>query len=124
MVILILEDDASTLEAMIEALAEENYTILATGKGKEAVFIAKRRRDIDLFLLDIGLPDLDGWSVAKMIRKWYPNAPIYIFTAWTVMKQFKEAYHVHVDGVYFKPFDLEFLLSVCRRHHPTARSEK
>lgn len=116
MVILLVEDEVEIRETIVEILVDEKHTVIATGRGKEAVFIARDRRDIDLFLLDIGLPDLDGWTIAKMVRKWYPTAPIYILTAWTVMKQFQDAHRVHVDGVFFKPFDIGLILDICHRH--------
>lgn len=78
-VILIIEDDTAItaqIESVINNITNDNK-ILKTREGKKALEIAENV-DIDIFIIDIGLPDLDGIQLAKELRKSYHFQPIII----------------------------------------------
>ncbi len=66
---ILIADDSDTLRAKIASfLTEEGYSVLTAGDGAEAIKIIKSNSDIDLILLDIEMPTLDGFDVLRMIR--------------------------------------------------------
>lgn len=116
MVVLILDDDEELLASTADVLRTEGYEVIPINRGKRAIRLIRMDPRIDLLLLDVGLPDLDGWTVARLARRFRPNLPIYMFTGWSVMK--KRQGEVDVDGILHKPVELDNLLDILRQHHP------
>ena len=67
--VLVCDDDKEIVEAIEIYLKREGYNILKAYNGREALKIVKENDDIHLILLDIMMPELDGISVANLIRK-------------------------------------------------------
>ena len=67
--VLVCDDDKEIVEAIEIYLKREGYNILKVYNGREALKIVKENDDIHLILLDIMMPELDGISVANLIRK-------------------------------------------------------
>jgi CheY-like chemotaxis protein len=65
--ILIVEDDAETAESLAVLLHRHHYDVSVAADGAAAVEMA-RAHNPDVVLLDIGLPEMDGWEVAKRLR--------------------------------------------------------
>ena len=66
--ILIIEDDPAIVLGIKEGFGQQQYQILSTSLGEEGLKMA-RRENIDLIILDLILPDIDGTDVCKEIRK-------------------------------------------------------
>ena len=66
--ILIIEDDKFLANMYVEKLINEGFTVLSTISGKKGADLAKTEKP-DLILLDILLPDLDGYQVLKKLKK-------------------------------------------------------
>jgi CheY-like chemotaxis protein len=115
--VLVVEDDESIRDILAEALAEDGHGVTATGDAAAALRYLEGWRP-DLIVLDLLLPDLDGWAFAEAYRRSPPpHAPILLCTAaapagdGTVFgRPLPEA-----AGVLEKPFDLAHLLAVVRR---------
>lgn len=79
--ILLVDDDDALRTALADQLARhEEFEIIETGTGAEAMELAKTNR-FDLVLLDIGLPDFDGREVCRMMRRAGVALPIIVLTA-------------------------------------------
>lgn len=66
--ILLVDDEIEILELVAKKLREENYTVITASKGKEAIEICRTSRP-DLLLLDIAIPDMDGYEVVSNLNK-------------------------------------------------------
>jgi len=78
--ILIVEDDAELREALVEQLAlHEEFEAVAAENGTKGVQTAKSGQ-IDLVIMDVGLPDIDGREAVRMLRKGGFKAPILLLT--------------------------------------------
>lgn len=77
--ILIVEDEDILREIMKDYLLNEGYNVLEAIDGKEALSIFEEH-EVHLIILDIMLPELDGWAVCRRIRK-KSNVPIIMLTA-------------------------------------------
>jgi two-component system OmpR family response regulator len=76
--ILVVDDDADTLELATMVLARAGHKVTTVGRGLDALTeVAKDRPD--LILLDIMLPDMDGFSVARKLRTTVANLPPILF---------------------------------------------
>jgi two-component system alkaline phosphatase synthesis response regulator PhoP len=66
--ILIVDDEEDVLKILEKKLKENNYSCLTASRGQEALNLCKLDKP-DLILLDIALPDMDGYTIAAMLRK-------------------------------------------------------
>lgn len=76
--LLLVEDDDAIAEPLVRGLQREGFTVERVATGAEAV--AAAAADIDLVLLDLGLPDIDGYEVCRQIRN-RSTLPIIVITA-------------------------------------------
>ena len=80
MTVLIVEDDEIILEGLKISLEQENYDIVTASTQKAALEIINSGREINISLLDVMLPDGDGYAICKEIRS-RSDAPIIFLTA-------------------------------------------
>ena len=106
MKILIVEDDNMIREGISEFLSEFGYTVIQAKDGIEA--LSKFNSAINLVILDIQIPFINGLEVLKEIRK-TSNLPILILTAFSDEEYKIEAFTNLADGYIEKPFSLPVL---------------
>jgi CheY-like chemotaxis protein len=83
--ILIVEDDVSSRLYLNKILEKTGASLLSACDGKEAIEAAKANPDIDIILLDIQLPVIDGYGVAKIIREFRSDVIIIAQTAYSLL---------------------------------------
>nr|WP_276938709.1 response regulator transcription factor [Helcococcus sueciensis] len=106
MKILTVEDDKMIREGISEYLSEFGYTVIQAKDGREA--LSKFNNDINLVILDINIPFINGLDVLKEIRQ-KSNLPILMLTAFSD-EEFKiDAFTNLADGYIEKPFSLPLL---------------
>ena len=106
MKILVVEDDKTLREGISEYLSEFGYIVMEAKDGGEA--ISKFNNDINLIILDIQIPFINGLDVLKEIRK-KSKVPVLMLTAFSD-EEFKiEAFTNLADGYVEKPFSLPVL---------------
>jgi DNA-binding response OmpR family regulator len=79
--LLLIEDDPAISEPLSRALGREGYDVTRASRGMEGLAAASTGDPIDLVILDLGLPDLDGLEVARRLRTGGLESPILILTA-------------------------------------------
>jgi len=100
--ILLLEDDPQVRRAMLRALAERGYATSSAGAGLAGLEAALRDRP-DLVILDLGLPDVDGHQVLRMIRA-VSQVPVIVATARDDETEIVRALDGGADDYLVKPF--------------------
>jgi DNA-binding response OmpR family regulator len=88
-------------------LKSEDYNVVFAGTGREAVsqFLAGPP---DLVLLDLNMPDKDGWEAWQLMNTLHPMVPVIVITARP--HQYGQALRMRVDALMEKPLDLPVLL--------------
>lgn len=107
--IMVVDDDKNTrilLKALLEA---ENYSVFTAGNGEEALELLDRQH-IDLVVLDIMMPGMDGYAFTKALRESSNNLPILMVSAKHLPSDKKHGFSVGTDDYMTKPFDEEELL--------------
>ncbi len=107
--ILVVEDELSLREALIYNLRKEGYQVEAVGDGRSAVAAALRIKP-DLIVLDIMLPGIDGFEVARLVRKQL-SAGILMLTARVDEIDRVVGLEVGADDYLTKPFSMRELLA-------------
>lgn len=106
--ILVMEDDVNIQELIVEFLKAEGYDVDYASDGIEGIQLFKKK-EYDLVLLDIMMPNLDGYSVCKMIRK-SSNIPIIFLTAMNEESNQLKGFELECDDYITKPFSFNVLI--------------
>ena len=109
--VLLVEDDPAISEPLARALGREGYDVHAHATGGAAL---ADTRSVDLVVLDLGLPDMDGLDVAREIRAAGNRVPILILTARTDEVDMVVGLDAGADDYVTKPFRLAELLARVR----------
>jgi DNA-binding response OmpR family regulator len=107
--ILVVEDEPSLQETLVYNLEKQGYTVEAAGDGRTALESARRLKP-DLIVLDIMLPELDGFEVTKILRR-EMTVPILMLTARDEEIDRVVGLEVGADDYLTKPFSMRELLA-------------
>lgn len=108
-VILVVEDDEINYLYIEETIIVMNVKILHARNGVEAIELFKQNH-IDLVLMDIKLPDMDGYEVTKNIKKIKPETPVIAQTAYAMIGDKEKAINSGCDDYISKPIDEKKLM--------------
>ncbi|NPA74000.1 MAG: response regulator [Epsilonproteobacteria bacterium] len=115
--ILIIDDVLDNIQVIMNVLKEDNYNLAFATSGKEALELVKEN-DYDLILLDIMMPEMDGYEVCEHIKA-IPgkrDIPIIFLTAKTSIDNISKAFKVGGVDYITKPFNAEELLARTKTH--------
>ena len=98
--VLLVEDDVDSREAMKELLELDGHRVDLAGDGVEA--LAAYRPDVhEAVICDVGMPRMDGLTLAREIKRLHPHAKVILLTGWDEA----DAQGATVDAVFSKPVD-------------------
>ena len=105
--LLVIDDDAALNEMLAQGLGAMGFEIVTALSGKEGIERALRHRP-DLILLDVMMPEMDGWEVCRRLRA-ATDLPIIMLTAKDDRTEVIRGFELGVDDYVTKPFDLREL---------------
>lgn len=107
--ILIVDDEIRIRKFVARCIEEKEYEILEGENGHEAIEIFENEREnINLIILDVMMPKMDGWQVVKKIRE-VSRVPIIMLTAIAEEREELRGFNLGVDEYIFKPFNPNIL---------------
>lgn len=107
--ILVVEDDKDIQELVSEILKSEGYNVLTASNGLEGYQIYKEEK-LNLLILDIMMPKMDGYQLAKLIRKKDDKIPIIMLTALEEEYDEIKGFEIGADDYITKPFSFNVLI--------------
>ncbi len=110
---LVVEDENTLREQIITALREQGFAIDQADDGEEGLYLATTM-PIDLAIIDLGLPKLDGISLIKQLRQANNNYPVLILTARDTWQDKVDGLEAGADDYLAKPFHMQELLARTR----------
>jgi CheY-like chemotaxis protein len=113
--ILIVEDDFYNSEYLKEILSGVGLNILHAEDGKEAIEIAMSQ-PIDIVLMDIRLPDMNGYAATRQIQQYKPHLKIIAHTAYAAQDEKQKAIDAGCCDYISKPTKQDTLLSMLNKH--------
>ena len=127
MKVLVVEDEPPILDMLSMSLAFVGYHVLRAGSGAEALSQA-REHSVDLALLDVMLPDTDGFELLRRLRSIHPDMAAVFVTARDALEDRLNGLTLGGDDYVTKPFSLEEVVTrvgvVLRRTRPDAEEGK
>ena len=100
--ILVVDDEARMRKLVRDFLVMHGYTVVEAEDGEQAIDIFFSDKDIELIILDVMMPKLDGWGVTKEIRS-ISNVPIIMLTAKDTERDELLGFELGVDEYISKP---------------------
>ena len=108
--ILVVDDEARMRKLVKDFLVKDGFEVLEAANGEEAVDIFFEEKNIELIILDVMMPKLDGWGVCREIRQ-YSKVPIIMLTAKSAEKDELLGFELGVDEYISKPFSPKILVA-------------
>jgi signal transduction histidine kinase/CheY-like chemotaxis protein len=110
--ILIAEDEQNNFILLCEILKRSGANILEAKNGLQATELVRSNTDIHLVLMDIMMPELDGYEATRQIKKMKPSLPVIAQTAYSDVKQREKSLESGCDGYISKPYNPPELLKL------------
>jgi len=103
--VLVVEDDEASFEFLKIVLGRLGINTIWAKSGREAIQVCKLRSDIDLVLMDINMPEMNGYDATIEIKKIKPNLKVIAQTAYAISGDRRKALDVGCDDYISKPID-------------------
>ena len=114
-VILVVEDEEVNFKFIEAVLDDTQVQLIHAYNGKQGVDLCKSINKIDLILMDIKMPDMDGFEACKAIKKMEKSIPVIAQTAYTLPESRKQCKDAGFDDYIAKPIDIEILLTILNK---------
>ena len=111
--VLVVDDDPSILDTVSSILSSEGFQVMAAGGGEQALTMLASWHPT-LVLLDMRMPFIDGWAVARSMRESGSKVPIVVMTAAESAERWAD--EIGAAGHLAKPFGLDELISCVEEH--------
>ena len=108
--ILVVDDESRMRKLVRDFLTKSNYEVIEAEAGARAVDIFFEQNDIALIILDVMMPNMDGWQVCREIRE-YSKVPIIMLTAKSDEQDELQGFGLGVDEYISKPFSPKILVA-------------
>ena len=108
--ILIVDDEPRIRKLVRNFLTREGYEVLEAGDGAEALHVFNTQHDLNLIILDVMMPKMNGYEVLKKIRE-TSKIPIIMLTAKTSEEDELQGFNLGVDEYIGKPFSPKILVA-------------
>ena len=113
--VLIVEDDEAIASSVAYSLDRAGYRTLRAGDGAQALRLFRQQRP-DLVILDLMLPQMDGWRVTEELRREDPRVPVIVCSARTSEFDRVHGLEMGADDYVTKPFSMKELLARVQAH--------
>jgi len=108
--ILVVDDEARMRKLVRDFLVRSGYEVLEAEDGSRALDLFYEHKDIALIILDVMMPNIDGWSVCREVRE-YSKVPIIMLTAKGDERDELQGFDLGVDEYISKPFSPKILVA-------------
>jgi CheY-like chemotaxis protein len=116
--IIIVDDDPSIGGTLVRILRMKGYNCYSAESGREAIrLVVTRKNDIEIALVDLKMPDMDGFATLSRLKQIKPELDVVLMTAYRdeMMERISVAAREHQAGCLFKPIDPERVIEIAGR---------
>jgi CheY-like chemotaxis protein len=114
--VLVVDDDMRNIFALTSILERHQLLVMSAENGKEALKLLENTKDVDAILMDIMMPEMDGYETTRNIRKManFKNIPIIALTAKAMKGDREKCLEAGASDYISKPVNMDQLLSLLR----------
>jgi len=120
--ILLVDDEREFVALLNQRLTKRNYSVTFVHSGKDALAHLEKTKDIEVVILDVKMPGLDGIETLKLIRKKWPLVEVIMLTGHSTLDSAINVIKLGAYDYLLKPIKMEQLVSkiekaACRKRH-------
>lgn len=117
MKVLIIDDDARNIFALSATLKAKSYTCISTTSAREAMELLNHDASVDVILMDMMMPDMDGYEAIPIFKQMekLKHIPVIAVTAQAMVGDREKCMNAGADGYISKPIDLDQLLLLLQK---------
>ena len=108
--VLLVDDEAPFVETMTKRLSKRELTVHTAFSGEEALSVLEKHRNMDVVILDVKMPGMDGIETLERIRKQYPLTEVVMLTGHATVESAVEGMKRGAFDYLMKPCDIEQLM--------------
>jgi DNA-binding NtrC family response regulator len=125
-VVLLVDDEVPFVETMTKRLNKRNLSVLSAHSGQEAMQVLGQNKSIDVVVLDVKMPGMDGIETLREIKKGYPLVEVVMLTGHATVESAIEGMKLGAFDYLMKPCDIDQLLAKVQeaKTKKTAHEEK
>ncbi|MBC2736902.1 MAG: response regulator [Desulfobacteraceae bacterium] len=109
-IVLLVDDEAPFVDTMTKRLTKRKLTVFKSYSGEEALETLKENSQIDLVILDVKMPGMDGIETLKEIRKEFPLVEVIMLTGHATVETSIEGMRLGAFDYLMKPCDMDVLI--------------
>lgn len=110
-VVMLVDDEVPFVDTMTKRLTRRNLTILVAYSGPEALDMLKKHRKIDVVILDVKMPGMDGIETLREIKKSFPMVEVIMLTGHATIESGIEGMKLGAFDYLMKPCDIDQLMA-------------
>ena len=108
--IMLVDDEVPFVETMTKRLAKRDLNVIAAFSGQEALEILEKKPDVDVVILDVKMPGMDGIETLRKIKSAYPLIEVVMLTAHATVESAIEGMKFGAFDYLMKPCDMDQLI--------------
>ena len=108
--VMLVDDEVPFVETMTKRLAKRDLNVIAAFSGQEALKVLDNHRDVDVVILDVKMPGMDGIETLKKIKAGYPLIEVVMLTAHATVESAIEGMRFGAFDYLMKPCDMDQLM--------------
>ena len=108
--VMLVDDEVPFVETMTKRLAKRDLNVIAAFSGQEALEILDKHRDVDVVILDVKMPGMDGIETLRKIKSAYPLIEVVMLTAHATVESAIEGMKFGAFDYLMKPCDMDQLV--------------
>ena len=108
--ILLVDDEVSFVETMAKRLTKRGFEVLTAQSGEEGLAVLEKHQNLDVIVLDVKMPGMDGIEMLKSIRSEYPLIEVIMLTGHATVELGISGMKLGANDFLMKPCDLEELV--------------
>ena len=109
--ILVIDDEESVRNVLENILTGEEHRVISSSSAEEGIELFKKEK-VDMVFTDLGMPEIPGWQLARLIKEIEPGTPVAMITGWGTQITEEEIKKSSVDFFIGKPFQAKELLEI------------
>ena len=117
-ILLIAMTDAICINELVTSLGQKNYRFLFAGMGEEAICMCKLHPEIELVIVDIDLPGINGIETIRRIKQMDAVVPVILLVAYIMLESLRLAQNISCNEVLQTPVDLKTLEAIILKYLP------
>ncbi len=120
--ILLVDDEREFVAILTQRLTKRNYSVAFAHSGNDALVQLEDDKEIDVVILDVKMPGVDGIETLKLIKEKWPLIEVIMLTGHSTLDSAIDAIKIDANDYLLKPIEMEQLVSkikkaVCRKRH-------